>query len=205
MKRSCKQFQELIISLRDGDTLSRADREALEHHLAECPHYREFERDIAQVFEDIEMEILPSLDEKFFRGVREDILNKLTAEPPVKSPRWGRIFENLLPPSPWCRGIFVPVLSGAFGIFLGIIIATTWQQDRQFPQQKISKMPVKESSVSTASNTQASSDIIDVVEDYVMPGDLLEDLDDQEMQALLGELSDELPESVLGDTVNGTG
>jgi hypothetical protein len=205
MKRSCKQFQELIISLRDGDTLSWADREALDRHMAECPDCREFERDIVQVFEGFKEETLPSLDEEFFQEIREDILGELTSKPPVKTSRCVRLLENVLPlPPRWC-GVFVPILSGVFGIFLGIIITTTWQQGHQDVQQKITQMQARRIYANASPDVRTSSDIIDVVEDYVIPGDLLDILDDQEIQVLLGELSDELPESVWGNASNGTG
>ncbi len=202
MNSSCKNFQALIIDLRQGESLSPEDREALERHLAACPDCRAFQRDIVQMFTEMGDETLPHLSDEFFQEMRGNILRGLRENTPEK--RTG--LKGLLPSfssfqAPW-RGILVPLFSGVCGLLLGFLLATT-------------RAPIAPPSKHAPAGTQIQktmalkspddSTLVETLEDYVNLDEFLDSLDDQDMQVLLGELSNDLPEPLLNETENGTG
>lgn len=202
MNPSCKNFQALIIDLQQGDPLPPKDREALERHLATCPDCRAFQQDIIQMFKEMGDETLPYLPDEFFQDMREKILHGLHESAPRRI-HWARHFPNPFQ-SGWFswRKIFVPVLTGICGVLLGFFLATTRTPSHPTPKSIVTISKIQETVVQKSPNALA---LVETLEDYITIDEFLDSLDDRDIQALLGELSDDLPESLLSETENGTG
>jgi len=202
MNPSCKNFQALIIDLQQGDPLPPKDREALERHLATCPDCRAFQQDIIQMFKEMGDETLPYLPDEFFQDMREKILHGLHESAPRRI-HWARHFPNPFQ-SGWFswRKIFVPALSGVCGLLLGFFIATTWTPFSPPSKHASVGTQIQKTVVQKSPNALA---LVETLEDYITIDEFLDSLDDRDIQALLGELSRDLPESLLSETENGTG
>jgi len=201
MKPSCKEIQQMILARQQGGALPSSEIEALEHHLAVCPACRSFERDVTRIFEGIEADSLPSLPDEFFLEMRRETLQALSNENTKNLPVRKRLSRFPWFPTLRWKRVLVPAFTGLCGLLLGFLLATARAPSRPTPTvARNLGIPVQ-----TVSEPIESAALVDIFEDYAGPADLIVNMDDPSMEALISQWSDELPSSLLEDTSNETG
>jgi len=196
MPTSCKAFQDLIIERTMGVPLRKEKEEKLREHLVQCPACQRFLEDMARILGDLRATSRPPVPEALFRDIRKGVLETLGDLPPAPT----RIRERILR---WFQGTFMtrspllPAMTGGIGVLVGIAITVMWlhlptplKEHRNMLKQPA--LPVTESTVPTVLSSTAEDLTAGDIESYIGTDRLFDTIENQDLQPLLSQWSEEV-------------
>ncbi len=209
MKPSCKEIQDLIIERTSGVPPSQGDEEKIRKHLNQCPACRRFREDISRILHDLDATSRPAVPETLFREIRQGVLQSLEDALPAPTRMWERIrqrFRGVLTTRP----LLLPAMTGGMGVLVGIVVTLTWLRPPVLPESHriTPNQPALTAAASpapTALSSAAEELSTGDIETYVGTDSLFDTLENQDIQSLLTQWSEEIPDGVMDLEDSGTG